>query len=104
MSLLRDLAATVGDALRLSNDLMRYKLEVQAQAFKRGVSRMATFLVLLMAAALLAGTALGFLLYGTFIYIAAATNPAAAGLIVGFGLLLVAIIVLLVGRSVLRRS
>lgn len=103
MSLLRDTIVTIGDALRLSNDLMRYKLEAQAKALKRGVSRLVMTLAFLMAAALLAGTGVGFLLFGLFIYVASETGPATAGLITGLGLLLVAIVLFLVGRSVATR-
>lgn len=103
MSFLRDMIVTIGDALRLSNDLMRYKLEAQTKALKRGAGRLATYLAFLLIAALLAGTGVGFLLFGIFVYIACATGPAAAGLIIGFGLLLLAIVMFLVGRSVAAR-
>ncbi len=103
MSLLRDLIVTAGDALRLSNDLMRYKLEAQARAVKRTVRRVGLFLTLAVIAALLAGTGVGFILYGIFILVARETGLVAAGLLVGFGLLLLAAIVLFVGRSMASR-
>ncbi len=59
MSLLRDLVATLGDALRLSSDLMRYKLEAQTQALKRGAGRLGLCLSLYLAAALVIGDGRG---------------------------------------------
>jgi hypothetical protein len=103
MSLLRDLILTAGDALRLSNDLMRYKLEAQARAVKSTVRRVGLFVTLAVVAALLAGTGVGFILYGIFILVARQTGVVAAGLLIGFGLLLLAAIVLLVGRSMASR-
>lgn len=103
MSLLRDMIVTLGDALRLSNDLMRHKLEAQAKALKRGIGRLMMGLAFLMTAVVLAGTGAGFLLFAVFVYIARATGPAAAGLIVGFGLLLIAIVMFLIGRSAATR-
>jgi hypothetical protein len=103
MSLLRDLIVTVGDGLRLSSDLMRHKVAVETQALKRTASRMVTFLALALFAVLLAGAGVGFLLYGVFILIAKATGLAAAGLIVGFVLLLLAVVVFLIGRSAATR-
>lgn len=104
MSLLRDLVITVGDAMRLSSDLMRYKLEAQTKALKRGLSRGVLFLTLSVIGLLLAGTGAGFILSGIFVYVARETGPALAGLIIGLALLVVAIVVFLVGRAVLRRS
>lgn len=103
MSLLRDLIVTAGDALRLSNDLMRCKLEVQARAVKRTVRRVGLFLTLAVVAALLAGTGVGFILYGVFVLIARETGLVAAGLILGFALLLLAAVVFLLGRSMASR-
>ena len=100
MSLLRDLVITVGDALRLSNDLMRYKIDVQARSIKRGVSRLATKVVVYLTTLIIVAVGVGFLLCGAFILIARAIGSAGvAGLIVGAAILLVAGIVALVGRS-----
>jgi hypothetical protein len=99
MSLLRDAVVTLGDALRLSSDLMRRNLEVQTRAIKRSIGRIAAFVILALAAALMATAAAGFILYAIFVYIARQTGFPAAGLIVGFGLLILAAVTFLVGRS-----
>jgi hypothetical protein len=104
MSLLRDLVVTVGDALRLSSDLMRRNLEVRSQAIKRTVGRLVTTLVFALAAACMATVGAGFLLYAIFVYIARETGFPAAGLIMGTGMLLLAIVVFLVGRNIGARS
>lgn len=104
MSLLRDLVATVGDAMRLSSDLMRHNIEVRSKAIKRTIGRIVTFLVFALTAGCMAAVGVGFLLYAIFVYIARETGFPAAGLIMGIGLLLVAIVVFLVGRSIGVRS
>lgn len=104
MSLLRDLVVTVGDALRLSSDLMRRNIEVQSKAIKRSVGRIVASLVFTLAAACMATMGAGFLLYAIFVYIARETGFPAAGLIMGVALLLLAIVVFLVGRSIAVRS
>ena len=104
MSLLRDLVVTAGDAMRLSGDLMRYKIEAEKKAFKETTSRVFTSLMLVLTGLVLAGTGAGFLLYGVFVLVARATDSlAAAGLIVGFAILLLAGVFLLAGRSTMTR-
>lgn len=104
MSLLRDLVITAGDAARLSSDLMRYKLETETKAIKRGVSQTAVYLTFCLLAFLLAAVGFGFILYGAFVLVAYETGPGAGGLIVGFAVLLLAVLVPLVGRGLARRS
>ncbi len=104
MSLLRDLVITAGDAVRLSSDLMRYKLETETKAVKRGISHTAVGLVFYLLAFLLAAAGFGFILYGAFVLVAHETGPGAAGLIVGVAVLLLAVLVPLVGRGLVNRS
>ncbi len=104
MRLMRDLVMTVGDALRLSSDLMRYRVEMQKRVIQRAVSRLTMYLAVFMASIILAGVGVGFILYGIFILLAAAiASGAAAGLIMGFVLLLVAISTAVLGRNLLSR-
>jgi hypothetical protein len=100
MSLLRDLVVTVGDALRLSSDLMRRNLDVRNQAIRRTAGRIVASVIFALAAACMAATGAGFLVYAIFVYIARETGFPAAGLIMGIGLLLLAIVAFLVGRSI----
>lgn len=104
MSLLRDLVIAAGDALRLSSDLMRCKLEVETRAVKRGISRAAVCVVFYLVAFLLAAIGIVFILYGAFVLIARETGPGAAGLIVGFAVLLMAALLPFVGRGLAGRS
>jgi hypothetical protein len=103
MSLLRDLVITAGDAVRLSSDLMRYKLETETKAIKRGISRTIAFLAFCLLALLLAAMGFGFILYGAFVLVADKTGLGAAGLIVGFAVLAFAVLVALVGRGLTSR-
>lgn len=105
MRLMRDLVATAGDVLRLSGDLMRYKVEMEKKLIKRIVGRVMASLAVFLASAVMAGIGIGFILYGIFVLLAAAmASAAAAGLILGFVLLLVAIATAIMGRSILGRS
>ena len=103
MSLLRDLVVTAGDAMRLSSDLMRYKIEAEKKAFKHTMGRVFASLALVITGLALAGTGAGFVLYGIFVLVARATGLAAAGMIVGAAVLLLAGIFLLAGRGVMSR-
>jgi len=105
MSMVRDVVVTIGDALRLSGDLMRYKVQMETRIIKRVVNRLTTYVAVFLASVILAGIGVGFILYGIFVLLARAINSAgAAGLILGFILLLLAIAMAIMGRSVLGRS
>ncbi len=103
MSLLRDFVATLGDAMRLSSDLMRYKLDAQTQVLKRKAGHLGLCLSLYLAAALVIGTGVGFVLYGVFILAARAVGAGLAGLIVGGTLGLIAVVLLLAARSAAKK-
>jgi hypothetical protein len=104
MSLLKDVIITIGDALRLSSDLMRCKLQAQTKVVKRGVGRVVTWLITCLASLVLVAVGGGFLLYGAFVLLAEVINsPGAAGLIIGAVILLAALVVALIGRTLLSR-
>jgi hypothetical protein len=103
MSLLRDLVATLGDAMRLSSDLMRCKLDAQTQVLKRKAGRLGLCLSLYLAAALVIGTGVGFILHGVFILAARAVGAGLAGLIVGGTLGLIAVVLLRSARSAAKK-
>ena len=103
MSLLRDLVATAGDALRLSSDLMQCKLAAQKRTLKRALSRLFLFLTLYLATLLAVGVSVGFLLYGTFVLVARAAGVGPAGLILGGSLLVISLVLLAATGSMWRR-
>jgi len=103
MSLLRDVAATVGDALRLSSDLMQCKLAAQRKTLKRVLGRVFLFLVLSCATLLVVGTGVGFILYGVFILVARTAGVGPAGLILGGSLLGIALVLFLATWMVGKR-
>ena len=105
MRLIRDIAATAGDVLRLSGDLVRYKMEMEKKLIKRIVGRVVASVAILLGSAIVAGVGAGFMLYGVFVLLAEAmSSPAAAGLILGFVLLLLAVAAAIMARSILGRS
>ena len=105
MRLIRDMAATAGDVLRLSGDLMRYKVEMEKKLVKRIVGRVMASLAIFLASVVMAGIGVGFFFYGVYVLLAKAiSSPGVAGLILGFVLLLVATATAIMGRSILGRS
>lgn len=105
MSVIRDMLVTIGDALRLSGDLVRYKVQMQTRIIKHVMNRLTMYLAVFLASMILAGIGVGFIVYGIFVLLARAINSAgAAGLILGFAMLLVAIAMAVMGRSILSRS
>jgi hypothetical protein len=84
---------------------MRYKVEMETKIIKRVLSRLTTYVAIFLASMVLAGVGAGFILYGVFVLLARAINSAgAAGLILGFVLLLAAIVIAITGRSMFSRS
>ena len=104
MSLLGDLLKTAGDAMRLSSDVMRYKLETKTRAVKRGISHIVICLVMGLVVLGFAGAGLGLLIYGSFVLVAHALGPGSTGLIVGAAAILLAGFLLLVVCGATKRS
>lgn len=104
MSLLGDLLKTAGDAMRLSSDVMRYKLEVKTRAVKRSISHIVICLVMGLVALGFAGAGIGLLIYGFFILVANALGPGSSGLIVGAAAILFAGLLMLVACGATKRS
>ena len=104
MSLLGDLLKTAGDAMRLSSDVMRYRLEVKTRAVKRGVSRIMICLVTGLIALAFVGAGIGLLIYGAFAMVANALGPGPSGLIIGAAAILFAGFLMLVTCGATRRS
>jgi len=104
MSLLGDLLKTVGDAMRLSSDVIRYQMESKKQAVKRGVSRIALCIGMGLVALGFVGAGMGLLIYGSYLMVANELGRGPSGMLIGFGCFLVAGLLLLLacrggGRS-----
>ena len=104
MSLLGDLLKTAGDAKRLSSDVRRYKLETQKTAVKRGVSRIAVCLAMGVIALGFVGAGMGLLIYGSYLMVAHKLGPGPSGMLIGFGCILVAGLLMLLACGAGRRS
>jgi len=104
MSLLGDLLKTAGDAMRLSSDVMRYKLEAKTRAVKRGIGHILICLAVGLVALAFAGAGIGLLIYGSYVLVANALGPGPSGLIIGAAALLLAGFLLLVACSATKRS
>jgi hypothetical protein len=104
MSLLGDLLTTAGDALRLSSDIIRYKLEAKTRAVKRGVSRIVICMVMGLIALAFAGAGIGLLIYGCYVMVANELGRGPSGLIIGAAAILLAGFLLLVACGATRRS
>lgn len=104
MSLLGDLLKTAGDAMRLSSDVMRYKLETKTRAVKRGISRIGICLAMGLIALGFVGAAMGLMIYGAYLMVANELGRGPSGLLIGFGCLLVAGLLMLIACGAGRRS
>jgi hypothetical protein len=104
MSLLGDLLKTASDAMRLSSDLMRYKLEMKTRSVKRGISRIVICIGMGLVALGFVGAGIGLLLYGSFIMVANELGPGPSGLIIGAASILVAGLLMLIACGSTRRS
>jgi hypothetical protein len=103
MSLMKELVVTIGDALRLSSDLMRHKLAAETNVVKRSARRFLMWLAAFLASLVLAAVGTGFFLYGAFVLLAGAIGiPGVAGLVLSVFIFFVAVIVAMVGRSLLN--
>ena len=104
MSLLGDLLKTVGDALQLSSDVLRYQMESKKQAVKRGVSRIVICIGMGLVALGFVGAGMGLLLYGAYLMVAHELGRGPSGLIIGAASILFAGLLMLLacrggGRS-----
>jgi hypothetical protein len=100
MSLVRDVLVILGDAARLSESLMQHTFEAPRRVVKRSIGRLLTCVAVCTASLILAGAGVGFILAGAFILLARAMDsPGVAGLVIGFALLLIALAVAIIGRS-----
>jgi hypothetical protein len=104
MSLLGDLVKTAGDAMRLSSDVMRYKLEMKTRAVKRGASRIGICLAMGLIALGFVGAAMGLMIYGAYLMVANELGRGPSGLLIGLGCLLVAGLLMLIACGAGRRS
>jgi len=104
MSLLGDLLKTAGDAMRLSSDVMRYKLETKTRAVKRGLSRIVICLVMGLIALAFVGAGIGLAIYGSYLMVAHELGRGPSGLIIGAASILVAGFLLLIACGATRRS
>jgi hypothetical protein len=104
MSLLRDLLATANDALRLCSDVMRYKIEKETRAVKRGASRIGICMGIGLIALAFVGAGIGLLLYGAFAMVASALGPGASGLIIGAASILFAGLLVLLVCAATKKS
>lgn len=104
MSVMGDFLKTVGDALRLSSDVIRYQMETKRRAVKRGVSRIALCIGMGLVALGFVGAGMGLLIYGSYLMVAHELGRGPSGLIIGFACILMAGLLMLLacrggGRS-----
>jgi hypothetical protein len=104
MSLLGDFLKTVGDAMRLSSDVIRYQMESKRQAVKRGVSRAVVCIGMGLIALGFVGAGIGMLIYGSYLMVAHELGPGPSAMLIGFGCILVAGFLMLLACRGGRRS
>jgi len=104
MSLLRDLVITARDAIRLGDDLLRYKIQSKARTVKRSMMRIAICIGVGLAALGFVGGGIGLLIYGSFAMVANELGPGPSGLIIGAACILFAGLLVLLACGTGGRS
>jgi hypothetical protein len=104
MSLLGDLLKTVGDAMRLSSDVIRYQMETKKRAVKRGISRIVICIAMGLIALGFVGGGMGLLLYGAYLMVAHELGRGPSGLIIGAASILFAGLLMLLACRTGGRS
>jgi hypothetical protein len=104
MGLLGDLLKTVGDAMRLSSDVIRHQMETKKRAVKRGISRIVICIAMGLIALGFVGGGMGLLLYGAYLMVAHELGRGPSGLIIGAASILFAGLLMLLACRTGRRS
>lgn len=99
MSKFRDIVLIVKDLSQITADLLKYQVDQIAALYKDTLTRLLTWLLLTLIAALLALGGLGFILWAAQVQLASVAGPVASAIIIGSGLIMVAVIIFLLARN-----
>ncbi|AQT67701.1 hypothetical protein STSP2_00849 [Anaerohalosphaera lusitana] len=103
MSLMHDIITTIGDAARLSSDMVKLKLEREAGTVKHALVQVVSFSAALFISTIIFLVGAAFLIFGGYLLLKMVVSPAAAALIMGGGLVLISGIILLMSKASVKK-
>lgn len=102
MSRVSDLLLIAKDIGQIAADLLKCQAKQLAVVYKQTLTKILAWLLIALSSVLLAIGGLGMILWGAYIQLAVVLGPAGSAYILGAFLLLLAIIIFLLARSVLK--
>lgn len=102
MSLMRDIILIMKDISQITTDLVRCQVDHFAVVYKETLTRLLGWLLLVLVAIILAMAGLSWILFSIHLRLAMLMGPVASGILLGSGLILVAVIVFLVAGAKIK--
>lgn len=102
MSKIRDFAVILKDLSHIAADLMECQAEHLGRRYKEVLTKILTWLLVVLGAMLLAIGGLALILWGVYLQLSLLVGPGWSAYILGFFLILIAIIIFLFGRTILK--
>ncbi len=102
MSSVKDIVLLLKDVSQIATDLLKYQVDQVAITYKNVLSRVLKWLLVALAAIMLAAGGLGLILWGLYVTLSEIVGHIVSALIIGIPLILVAVIMLLIARNMLK--
>ncbi len=102
MGRIQDIVAIAKDVSQILDDLINCQLRQLTELYRDMLSKLLAWLVIALAAVFLALGGLSLILWGVHLLLSLVTGPAASAFILGAFLLMIAVIIYLVGRGMLK--
>ena len=102
MSKFKDIVLLLKDVSQIATDLLKYQVDQVATAYKEVLTRVLKWLLVTLAAIVLASGGLGLILWGCYVKLSEMVGPVGSSLILGVPLLLIATIMLLIAKNLLK--
>ena len=102
MSSIRDIVLIIKDVSQIASDLIKCQAQQLRYHYKELMTRMLAWVLMVLTAIMLAIGGLGMIVWAVYHQLSVITGPAASAYILGAFLLLLAIIVFLFARTILK--
>ncbi|MBE0534929.1 MAG: hypothetical protein IH624_04605 [Phycisphaerae bacterium] len=102
MGSIQDIVAIAKDISQIIDDLVNCQLRQLTELYGQMLARLLAWLVIALTAVFLAIGGLSLIMWGVHLVLSLVTGPAASAFILGAFLLLIALIIYLVGRGMLK--
>ena len=102
MSSVRDIVLIIKDVSQIVSDLIKCQVQQLGHHYKELMTKMLTWVLMVLTAILLAIGGLGMILWAVYSQLSVVTNPVVSAYVLGAFLLLLAVIVFLSARNILK--